>query len=121
LKKQHRIKNIDKLDFTESVFFKVGKVFSEFLSRSSRQIALLPIEILQYNPDQEKWEKKIARYLTWRWRTQARKSDYQQPYKVGSLLEAIGIKINKRAPSRTRERFEQALDKLQDDQLLAVW
>src|SRR5699024_10520148 len=40
---------------------------------------------------------------------------------VGSLLEAIGIKINKRAPSRTRERFEQALDKLQDDQLIAAW
>src|SRR5690625_7197236 len=90
-------------------------------NESNKKIPLNTIEILQYNTYQEKWEKKIARYLTWRWRTQARKSDYQQPYKVGSLLEAIGIKINKRAPSRTRERFEQALDKLQDDQLIAAW
>src|SRR5699024_11484232 len=75
LDKQYRVTDIVKHDLTESVFFKVGKVFSEFLSGPSRQIALLPIEILQYNPYQEKWEKKIARYLTWRWSTQARKSE----------------------------------------------
>lgn len=121
LDKYNQATDIVEHDLTESIYFTVSKVFSEFLSGSGRQIALLPIEVLEYNPHQEKWEKKIARYLTWRWRTQARKSDYQQPYKIGTLLEVIGIKINKRAPSRTRERFEQALDRLQDDQLIAAW
>lgn len=121
LDKHHQVTNITEHDPTQSIYFTVDKVFSEFLRGSGRQIALLPIEVLQYNPHQEKWEKKISRYLSWRWRTQARKEDYQQPYKIGTLLEAIGIEINERTPSRTRERFEQALDRLQDDRLIAAW
>lgn len=101
--------------------FTVGEVFSKYLISSSRQTALLPIKTLQYNPHREEWEKKLIRYLSWRWRTQARKGDYLKPHKVSSLLRAIGKEINMRAPSRTRDRFEQALDKLQDDNLINAW
>src|SRR5699024_11377247 len=81
----------------------------------------LPLQALQYNPRQEKWEKKMIRYLSWRWRTQARRADYDQPYKMSSILNAIGEPIKKRTPSRTRERLEQALDRLQDDGLILSW
>lgn len=121
LDKHHQITDITNHDLTQPIYFTVGNVFSEFLSGSGRQIALLPIEVLQYNPHREKWEKKISRYLSWRWRTQARKQDYEQPYKISTLLEAIGIKINERIPSRTRDRLEQALDRLQYDSLIANW
>jgi hypothetical protein len=36
-------------------------------------------------------------------------------------LRIIGKEINLRTPSRTRDRFEQALDKLQDDNLIEEW
>ncbi|WP_157724829.1 helix-turn-helix domain-containing protein [Virgibacillus phasianinus] len=101
--------------------FTVGEVFAKYLVRSGRQTALLPIKTLQYNPRQEEWEKKLIRYLSWRWRTQAKKGDYLKPHKVSSLLRAIGKEINTRTPSRTRDRFEQALDKLQDDNLIKAW
>jgi len=101
--------------------FTVGEVFSRYMVRSGRQIALLPIKTLQYNPHREEWEKKLIRYLSWRWRTQARKGDYRKPHKVSSLLRTIGKEINMRTPSRTRDRFEQALDKLQDDNLIKAW
>src|SRR5699024_513781 len=91
----------------------IGEVFANYLVQSGRQIALQPLQSLQYNPHQQEWEKKLSRYLSWRWRTQAKKQDYQKPYKVDSLLTSIGKEIDTRTPSRTRERLEQALDKLQ--------
>src|SRR5699024_3765777 len=117
----HKEHDMEKLSPDDRIFITVGDVFSKFLGGSSRQIALLPLQALQYNPRQEKWEKKMIRYLSWRWRTQARRADYDQPYKMSSILNAIGEPINKRTPSRTRERLEQALDRLQDDGLIRSW
>ncbi|HLR40099.1 MAG TPA: helix-turn-helix transcriptional regulator [Virgibacillus sp.] len=117
----HKEQDMAKLSSSDRIFITVGDVFSKFLGGSSRQIALLPLQALQYNPRQEKWEKKMIRYLSWRWRTQARRADYDQPYKMSSILNAIGEPIKKRTPSRTRERLEQALDRLQDDGLILSW
>jgi len=119
--KHYQISDVQERDTGNSLIFAAGEVFKNFLHTSNRQIALLPLKALQYNPHQEQWEKKLIRYLSWRWRTQARKSDYQQPYRIGSLLQAIGIVTNQRTPSRTRDRLEEALDKLQVDGLIGSW
>lgn len=105
----------------KKLLFTVDEVFAKFLYGSGRQMALLPVQALQYNPYQEIWEKKLTRYFSWRWRTQARKGDYLQPHKISSLLHAIGKKMNERTPSRTRERLEQALDILLEDGVVASW
>ncbi|MFS0816060.1 helix-turn-helix transcriptional regulator [Lysinibacillus sp. 1P01SD] len=101
--------------------FTVDKVFSKYLYGSGRQIALLPIQTLYYNPYSQKWEKRLARYFSWRWRTQARKGNFLQPNKIRTLLDAIGEKVNERTPSRTRDRLENALDQLLEDGVLSAW
>lgn len=101
--------------------FSVDEVFAKYLYGSGRQVAFLPIEALRYNPYRENWEKKLLRYLSWRWRTQARKGDFSQPHKVSTLLEMIGKEMNERTPSRTRDRLEQALDTLLTDGVIASW
>ncbi|WP_106498369.1 helix-turn-helix domain-containing protein [Lentibacillus sp. Marseille-P4043] len=101
--------------------FTVDEVFAKYLNGSGRQVAMLPVQALQYNPYQEVWKKKLIRYLSWRWRTQARKGDYLQPHKISSLLDAIGKKMNIRTPSRTRDRLEHALDSLTEAGLIASW
>src|SRR5699024_2653712 len=63
LDKNQRVMYIVKYDWIESVFFKVGKVFSEFLSGATRQKALLPKAKLKYKPYQNQGEKKLARDL----------------------------------------------------------
>lgn len=65
--------------------------------------------------------KNLIRYLSWRWRTQARKGDYLQPHKIRTLLEATGKEMNERTPSRTRDRLEQAFDTLLEDGVIAAW
>lgn len=101
--------------------YTVDKVFARYLFGSGRQVALLPLKVLQYDPYRKTWEKRLARYLSWRWRIQARKGEFSQPNKVNTLLEAIGIKINERTPSRTRDRLEKAFDTLQEDGLIKAW
>ncbi len=102
-------------------FFTIDDVFARYLYGSGRQIAILPIKALHYHPHHRTWEKRLARYVSWRWRTQARKGDYHQPNKISTLLHAIGEDINERTPSRTRDRLEKALDTLQEDGMIGGW
>ncbi|WHX26923.1 helix-turn-helix transcriptional regulator [Virgibacillus halodenitrificans] len=113
--------DISKHSFNKPCYFSLGEVLSKFLIGSGRQTAILPLHTLQYHPYQEKWEKKLIRYLSWRWRTQARSGAYMQPHKINTLLEVLGIHINKRAPSRTRERLEKAFDRLLEDGVITSW
>ncbi|RKQ29992.1 helix-turn-helix domain-containing protein [Oceanobacillus halophilus] len=112
---------IDDKSLEGNLYYTVGDIFEKFLYGSGRQVALLPMKTLQYNPYKEKIEKRLIRYLSWRWRTQARKADYFKPYKMSTLLEVIGLEINKRVPSRSRDRMEQALDRLVADGLISSW
>ncbi|MFB5281758.1 helix-turn-helix domain-containing protein [Peribacillus sp. Hz7] len=105
----------------KKLMFTVDKVFAKYLYGSGRQVALLPTKALQYNPYRQTWEKRLTRYFSWRWRTQARKGDYQQPNKICTLLDSIGENMNKRIPSRTRDRLEKALDTLVEDGVITAW
>ena len=112
---------ISELADEKKIYFTIDDVFSRYLYGSGRQIAILPIKALHYNPHHRTWEKRLARYVSWRWRTQARKGDYLQPNKIATLLHAIGEDINERTPSRTRDRLEKALDTLHEDGIIGGW
>lgn len=105
----------------KSIAFTVDKVFAKYLVSSKRQMALLPLKAMHYHAARFNFEKKLCRYLSWRWRTQAYKGDYQQLNRVHTLLEVCGQGVNNRLPIRTRERFEKALDKLVEDKIIADW
>ncbi len=105
----------------QKFIFKPGKVFARFLMRQGRQTALLSAKALHFDPYRQKWEKRLARYLSWQWRNQAYNGQYMQPYRVATLLEAAGEAIDKNAPSRTRDRLEKALDTLQSEGVIGAW
>ncbi|MEC1524585.1 helix-turn-helix transcriptional regulator [Neobacillus niacini] len=105
----------------KKIRYKVDQVFAKYLFGSGRQVALLPLKGLHYDPYRKTWEKRLTRYLSWRWRIQARKGEFLQPNKISTLLDAIGVKINERTPSRTRERLEIGLDTLQQDGVIGSW
>ena len=105
----------------KKIRYKVDQVFAKYLFGSGRQVALLPLKVLHYDPYRKTWEKRLTRYLSWRWRIQARKGEFIQPNKISTLLDAIGVEINERTPSRTRERLEKGLDTLQQDGVIGSW
>ncbi len=105
----------------QKFIFRPGKVFAHFLFGPGRQTALLSAKALSYDPLRQTWEKRLARYLSYQWRCKARAGDYMQPFRVSTLLEAAGEKLNHRKPSKTRARLERALDTLLRDGVIAAW
>ncbi len=105
----------------QKFIFRPGKVFAHFLYGAGRQTALLSARALAYDPYRQTWEKRITRYLSWQWRTRARSGNYMQPYRVDTLLEAAGQRVNSRRLAWQRAHLEKTLDTIMDDTVLAAW
>ena len=101
--------------------FRPGTVFAHFLFGPGRQTALLAVRALRYDPYRQTWEKRLARYLSYQWRCKAQGGHYWQPFRVASLLAALGVELDRRDPARTRARLEKALDTLLRDLLISAW
>lgn len=104
----------------QSIRFRPGEVFAHFLVGAGRQVALLSAAALAYDPYREVLEKRLAKYLSWRWKSGSR-SGYYQPHKVSTLLGRAGHRVNERYPQKTRARLEGALSRLKDDGVIAEW
>ena len=76
---------------------------------------------LEMDPYRERYEKRLLRYLAYLWRTRQAKGDYNQGIKVSTILEAIGLEVEKKNPARTKERLEAALDRLKERGAIADW
>lgn len=113
--------NLDGYMDVRRFIFQPGHLFAHYLYGPGRQIALLSARAIQYDPYRQKWEKRLARYLSWQWRNQVGRGDYLRPYQIANLLETIGEEVNHRYPSKTRERLEKALDTLQKDEVITGW
>jgi hypothetical protein len=96
-----------------------GDVFAKFLFGPGRQTAMLSQKALNYDPYRQKWEKRLTRYLAWIWRISSGRT--QEGLLVQTLIAAAGMTIDKNRPSRTRERLEEALDRLQEDRVITAW
>lgn len=105
----------------DSFMFRPGDVLAQVLFGPGRQTALMSAMALRYNPYKQTWEKRLTRYLSWQWRCRARNDNYMQPFKVATLLEAVGEALEEGRPGRTRERLEKALDTLLQDEVVSGW
>ncbi len=101
--------------------FRPGSIFGRFLWGTARKVALLSAKALQYDRYRQKWEKRLARYLSWQWRVRARNQNYEQPYRVSALLDAAGGELDPRRPMRTKTRLEGALEFLRRDGVIGGW
>lgn len=101
---------------------RIGEVFTALLSSElATQYALLSTKTLKYDPYRQKWEKRLSRYYHPLWRIRQADESFAQPIRVKTLLDAIGMPVRKESPMRTRERFEQALDRLNADDVIGGW
>lgn len=105
----------------ERFIFRPGKAFAAFLFGSGRQTGLLFQKALQYDPYRRKWEKRLTRYVSWHWRAVARTGEFTQTYRVQTLMDAVGERLNERYPAKTQARLEKALDTLMEDGVIAAW
>ena len=98
----------------------LGDCLTYFLLGLGRQTALLSQKALNYDPLKQKWEKRLTRYLSWLWRINSQSDP--KPLTVSTIItKGIMENVNIKNPSRTKERFEKALDQLVSDNVISAW
>jgi hypothetical protein len=100
-------------------YIRPGSVFSRFLFGPGRETALLSCKALQYDYYRQKLEKRLAYYLAYIWRIDEGRT--LEGLLARTLLEKAGMEVDKRQPSRTRDRLHKALDQLKEDAVISWW
>jgi hypothetical protein len=86
-----------------------------------RQVATLTRRALGYDPYRQFAEKRLAKYLAFQFRFDAKNRRPRLRRGIDHLLTESGITADARNPERTRRRLEQALTRLRDDGLIGGW
>ncbi|MDA2385980.1 helix-turn-helix transcriptional regulator [Bacillus cereus] len=113
----------DKTLGIESMNVTPGSFLSKYLYGSEKLTGLLSKKALEYNSKQQRYHKRLTRYLSWRWRIQQSYQHLTHSYSIGGpkgLLQVIEISMN-RKPSLIRQVFEKTLDDLMRDQVIQEW
>ncbi|MDR5046821.1 helix-turn-helix transcriptional regulator [Bacillus thuringiensis] len=113
----------DKTLGIESMNVTPGSFLSKYLYGSEKLTGLLSKKALEYNSKQQRYHKRLTRYLSWRWRIQQSYQHLTHSYSIGGpkgLLQVMEISTN-RKPSLIRQVFEKTLDDLMRDQVIQEW
>lgn len=98
-----------------------GDIFSHTLFSNGRKTALLSKKALEYDVDKFAFEKRLTRYFSYLWRNRQKDGSYSDNIEVKRLLGAIRLQLNEQRPMRTFERLENALNRLQRDEVIESW
>ncbi len=103
----------------------LGEWARPLLGPDMRQTALLLREVLKIDPRPGKGliASRLGLFLCQHWKIRAHEGNYEQPWKVGSLLDGAGIKVptHREERRRLREAIEAALDLLLERKVIAAW
>lgn len=100
----------------------LGEWAGKFVQTLGPQYGPLSQKALEYDPYRKGPEKRLAKYLAFHFRANARHDVLLR--KVGTLLDAIGadsLKQDRDHPERTKTRLETALDTLCRDGVIGSW
>ncbi len=108
-----------------SVKVALGEWARPLLGPDMRQTAMLLREVLKIDPRPGKGliASRLGLFLCQHWKIRAHEGNYEQPWKVGSLLEGAGIKVptHREERRRLREAVDAALDVLEEREVIAAW
>jgi len=104
----------------------LGEYARYFLTNGAgRQTCLLMQAALRYDPTHERTQKRLAYHFAFRFRMAAYTQEYEQPITVDTLFHDACVETDgptQRAnPSRTIQRWVQALSNLQRDGIIASY
>ncbi len=105
----------------EEIAFRPGEIVARFLHGPGRQIALQAATLAHYDPYREAPEYLLGHYLYWQWRADSKNGNAPKEYRIETLLREASLELYTPKPSRTQERIEKALDRLQADKHIAGW
>ncbi|MFS0783466.1 hypothetical protein [Bacillus sp. 1P06AnD] len=102
-----------------SVEIKPSELLTPFLDGTKGTLGILALKIFQYSHYHQREHKRLIRYLSYQWKIQSIKRNYQ-PFKVATLIKHMEIS-SRYTGIKMMERFENVLDDLQKDQIFDSW
>jgi hypothetical protein len=73
-------------------------------------MARMSLRALEFDPYHQNPEKRLSRYIAYLHRVRAAKRTYFEPITVETLVEAAGLKFDRRRAKPAKERLEKALE-----------
>ena len=98
-----------------------GDWATHYLGEHNRQIATLLRPVMRYDPGKQRFAMRLGIYLATQWRIRAKTENYEQPWSVVTLLNGAFVELPTVNLDRFRQQFEQALDRLQTDNVILGW
>jgi len=101
---------------------RVGEWLQTYLEFPNEQIALLSKKILNYDPHNHPWEKRLGYYFFVHGHiSNPRGGSAIFNREIEDLLDTVSLEIDNRFPQRTRDRFEKAMNRLKEDNIISDW
>lgn len=99
---------------------RAGEWLNTFLSKQNRYVAYLCQQALKYDPHNEKWEKRLARYFFFHIRMNAASGGVFNR-EIGKMIDELSLPVEEDRPQRTKDRFEKAMNRLVQDEQINGW
>jgi len=100
--------------------FRIGEWLRPFLTAPNLQVAPLLRRALEYDPLQERWEKRLAVYFALHL-TRGAAQGTPLTRGIGLMLDRAALRLDPAHPGASVARFETALKRLVADCVIARW
>lgn len=115
------MQTLDNEKYIESMTYRPNEFFRNTSFGSRRETALLMSKVLSLDYAKMVTARRLGRYYTWLWRNRAYHGDICAPISCALLLERTGVEIVKGQERYARRSLENALDRLENEEIIAQW
>jgi len=99
---------------------KPSTLLQPYLDGTKSSLGVLDLKVFKYSYVSQREHKRLTRYLSRQWKIRSIKGNLNQPFKIATLLNEMSFPARLNG-IQLRDRFEEVLDDLQRDEVIADW
>lgn len=99
---------------------KPSTLLQPYLDGTKSSLGVLDLKVFKYSYVSQREHKRMTRYLSRQWKIRSLKGSIDQPFKIATLLKEMNFPARLNGV-QLRDRFEEVLDDLQRDEVIASW
>ena len=99
---------------------KPSSLLQPYLDGTKSSLGVLDLKVFKYSYVSQREHKRLTRYLSRQWKIRSVKGTVNQPFKIATLLSEMNFPTRLNGV-QLRDRFEEILDDLQRDEVIANW
>lgn len=99
---------------------KPSTLLQPYLDGTKSSLGVLDLKVFKYSYVSQREHKRLTRYLSRQWKIRSIKGTVNQPFKIATLLNEMNFPARLNGV-QLRDRFEEVLDDLQRDEVIANW